>query len=304
MDKKVTVYAGWLTLIPMLFLSVFYLLAGNFLAGSVSASVLAALAVCIFAAFGGTRILSGLIKPLRRAARVRRLRAARVYVPLIIWTSLTCAFGAALVNLLVSIFSGVRFFGLTGFYPMLRENMELHPIFSLLFLAVMPALLEELLLRGPVYSMCEKEGTAAAVFFGAIVMPLLYVYPQAYMPALLIGAVCSLMAAATDSLIAAAAVHLACRTALWAGDLLASDAGFLANAGIYICILVFLFFVCMYRTLRTYAGLVRDELLTAPVPGAPQATQNLKRLFLTPGFLLFFAVFLVRFIDMMIRYVK
>ena len=302
MDKKVTVYAGWLVLIPMLFLSVFYLLAGNFLAGSVSASVLTALAVCIFAAFGGTRVLAGLIKPLRRAARVRRLRTSRVYVPLIIWTSLTCAFGAVLINLLVSVFSGVRFFGLTGFYPILRESMAKNPILTFFLFAAAPAFLEEALLRGPVYSMCEKEGTAAAVFFGAVVMPLFYVYPQAYMPALLIGAVCSLMAAATDSLIAAIAVHLACRTALWAGDLLASDAGFLSHAGIYICILIFLFFLCLYRTLRTYAGLVRDELLTAPVRGAPQATENLKRLFFTPGFLLFFAVFLVRFVDMMIRY--
>ena len=160
------------------------------------------------------------------------------------------------------------------------------------------------LLRGPVFSMCEKEGTAAAVFFGAVIMPLFYVYPQAYMPALLIGAVCSLLVSATDSLIAAIAVHLACRTALWAGDLLSADAAFLSNAGIYICILVFLFFLCTYRMLRTYAGLVRDELLTAPVPGAPQATQNLRHLFFTPGFLLFFTVFLVRFLDMMLRYVK
>ncbi len=304
MDKKVTVYAGWLVLIPMLFLSVFYLLAGDFLTGSVSASVLTALAVCIFAAFGGTRILTGLIKPLRSAARVRRLRTSRVYVPLIIWTGLTCAFGIVLLNLLVSIFSGVRFFGLAGFYPMLRENMGMHPILTLLLLAILPALLEEGLLRGPVYSMCEKEGTAAAVFFGAVIMPLFYVYPQAYMPALLIGAVCSLLVSATDSLIAAIAVHLACRTALWAGDLLSADAAFLSHAGIYICILVFLFFLCMYRTLRTYAGLVRDELLTAPIPGAPQATQNLRHLFFTPGFLLFFAVFLVRFLEMMLRYVK
>ena len=78
----------------------------------------------------------------------------------------SCAFGAVLVNLLVSIFSGVRYFGLTGFYPMLRENMLLHPIFTLIFFVLLPAFLEEGLLRGPVFSMCEKEGTAAAVFFG------------------------------------------------------------------------------------------------------------------------------------------
>ena len=304
MDKKLNLYAGWLVLIPMLFMSVFYLLADNFLRGSTSASVLTALAVCIFVAFGGTKILSGFYKPMRRAIRVRTFRASRVYLPLIIWTALASAIAAVLLNLLVAVFSGSNFFGLTGFYPMLRGNMLAHPVLSFFLLAATPAVLEEMLLRGTAYAACEKEGTAAAVFFGTLIMPLFYVYPQASMAALLIGVVCSLLTAFTDSLSGAVLVHLLARTALWAGDLLAQESAVTANAGIYVCVLIFLFFLCVYRAMRAYTGLVRDELLQSAVPGAPQATRNLRGLLLTPGFLLFFAVFLVRFIAMLLPYLK
>ena len=141
-------------------MSVFYLLADSFLRGSTSASVLTALAVCIFVAFGGTKILSGFYKPMRRAIRVRTFRASRVYLPLIIWTALASAIAAVLLNLLVAVFSGSNFFGLTGFYPMLRGNMLAHPVLSFFLLAAMPA--------DPYYAAAAPAGMVAAPAYGGM----------------------------------------------------------------------------------------------------------------------------------------
>ena len=180
--------------------------------------------------------------------------------------------------------------------------MPAHPILVFFALVLLPAVLEEILLRGTVYPLCEREGTAAAVFFSALIMPLLYVYPQASMTGLLIGTVSAVMSYMCDSLCAAMAVHFACRAALWLGDLMTANQNFMNYAGIFVCILLFFFFICVYRSLRNYEGLMRDELLCPAKRGASDATVNLRRLFFSVGFGLFVVVFVIRFISMVLRY--
>lgn len=302
MDRKLSSYAGWLVFIPMLFMSVFYLLADGFLREDTGAGGIVCVAVCIFAAFFGTKLAANLYRPLRSAVRPRPFRAARVYIPFIVWVSLSCALFAVFLNILTSVFAGTSFWGLTGFYPMLAENMTGHPAAAFFLLVLMPAVLEEFVLRGMLYPLCEREGTAAAVFFCALVMPLFYVYPQAAMAGLVIGTVGAVMSYMTDSLFAAIAVHFACRSALWLGDIAAASKGFMEYAGIFVCILLFFFFICIYQSLKNYEGLMRDELLHPAKPGAADAMRNLRNLFATVGFGLFAATFIVRFISMIVSY--
>lgn len=302
MDKKLSSYAGWLVFIPMLFMSVFYLLTSDFLQEGDGTGAIVCAAVCIFVAFFGTKLVANFSRPLRAQISKRPFWAARVYIPFLVWISLSCALLVVFFNILISIFSGAKFWGLTGFYPMLAENMIAHPAASFFLLALMPAVLEEVLLRGTVYPLCEREGTAAAVFFSALVMPLLYVYPQAAMAGLLMGGVSAVVCFMTDSLGAAVGVHLACRTALWLGDFAAASEKFMEYAGIFVCILLFFFFICVYQSLKNYEGLLRDELLHPAKPGAADATVNLRRLFLTAGFGLLAAAFIVRFITMLVHY--
>ncbi len=302
MDKKLSSYAGWLVYIPMLFMSVFYLLTSGFLQEGGGTGAIICVAVCIFVAFFGTKLAANFYRPLRAQVRKRPFWAARVYIPFIVWVSLSCALFVVFLNILTSIFAGTPFWGLTGFYPMLMENVTAHPAASFFLLVLMPAVLEEVLLRGTVYPLCEREGTAAAVFFSALVMPLMYVYPQAAMAGLVIGGVGAVAGYMTDALCAAVAVHLACRTALWIGDFAAASEVFMEYAGIFVCILLFSFFICVYQSLRNYEGLLRDELLHPAKPGAADATVNLRHLFLTAGFGLFAATFIIRFISMIVSY--
>ncbi len=302
MDKRLSSYAGWLVFIPMLFVSVFYLLAEDFLLETVGAGAILCVAVSIFVAFAGTKMAVRFYRPLSSKIRKRPFKLARVYIPFVFWVSLSCALFAVFLNILTSIFAGVSFWGLRGFYPMLADSMPAHPILVFFALVLLPAVLEEILLRGTVYPLCEREGTAAAVFFSALIMPLLYVYPQASMTGLLIGTVSAVMSYMCDSLCAAMAVHFACRAALWLGDLMTANQNFMNYAGIFVCILLFFFFICVYRSLRNYEGLMRDELLCPAKRGASDATVNLRRLFFSVGFGLFVVVFVIRFISMVLRY--
>lgn len=303
MDRKLTGYAGWLVFIPMLFLSVFYLLTTGFLTEDTTGigSILC-VGISVLIAFGGTRLCANFFRPMRGEVKLRPFRTSRVYTQFVLWVSLATALGVVFINLLISIFSSAPFWGLGGLYPMLAENIAVHPFWGLILLAILPAVVEELLLRGLVFPICETESTAAAVFYSALIMPLLYVYPQAAMGGLVIGAVCAILAYMTDSLWAAVSVHLCCRVALWLCDLAVRNEKVMAWSGIVVCILLFLFFICIYRVLRTYEGLMRDELIHPAKVGEPDAMLNLRNLFVTVGFGLFVLTALIRFIAMLVTY--
>lgn len=302
MDMKPSGLAGWLVLVPMLFLSVFYFLISSFLSENAGAAAVLCTGICILIAFGGTKLAVGLSTTLSRAVRPVPYTVSRVFRPFVAWISIASALLCVLLNILLSVFSRAPFWGLSGLYPMLTESIASHRFLTFLMLVLIPSVFEELLLRGTVFPVCGSEGTAAAVFFSALTMPMLFVYPQAVMTGLVIGLMCALVCHMTQSLAAAVWVHFACRFALWLCDIAAAGAGFMRFGGIWSALTLFIFLLCAYRTLRSFEGLLKDDLVAPVVRGSSDAAVNLKNLMLCPGFILFAVLFFIRLISMIVTY--
>lgn len=298
---KPTTTAGWLVFVPMLFMSVFYLTTASFLDGNNGISALVCTGVCIAAAFLGTRIAASAVWTHKSEKNARKFLMPRLYMPFVIWISLAAALLAVLLNIITSYITKTSAWGLTGFYPMLKDNMNAYPALVFILFVIIPSILEELLLRGIVFPMCESQGTAAAVYYSALTTAMMFVYPQAVMAGLIIGTVAAIACHVTQSLSAAVAVHFTCRMMLWLCDAVLRSST-QDHSAIWTAIVLFLFFICIYRTLHTFEALLKSDLVGSYKPGAKDATENLKNLTFNTGFGLFVLIFVVRFIAMIVTY--
>lgn len=293
MELKRTHLAGWCLFVVLLFLSAFYLLAGHLLSMPASWGARVSIALAEGTAYLGAAL--GLRLLTRDRTLYRRIRpVSHVYMSFTLLLALTAALFLFLLQLGFSQLMRTSHRGLAALYPMLirTENIP----FSLVFLTLIliPALSQELLLRGGLFSLLEEEGTAAAVIFTTVAMPLLYVHPSAAVPTLAIGLLCSLETYYTGSVWPAVLTHALCRLALYCGDLLWSARG--VRTELVVCIAVVLFLLSLFSFLRSCEGLLRDDLLEHFRRTQDRSIENVWHITRTPGALLFLLLYLVRLV--------
>lgn len=293
MRLKPTQLAGWCLFVVLLFLSVFYLLAGHLLSMPASWGARISLALAEGTAFLGAAAALRFISRDRKVFR-RLQPVSRVYFSFTLLLSLTAAL---LLFLLQPGFSALMHTGrrgLSAIYPMLARSSSVPFFLSFLTLILVPALAQELLLRGGLFSLLEEDGTAFAVIFSTICMPLLYVYPSAAVPSLAIGLLCSLETYYTDSVWPAVLTHLLCRLGLYCADLLFSSEG--VRTDLVIIAAAVLFLLCLFSLLRCCEGLLRDDLLEHFKKTEDRSIEHVWNVTRTPGALLFLILYMVRLV--------
>ena len=298
MGLKPSALAGWSLFVLLLFLSAFYQLTGHLLAlpGAWGARVLVALSELI--AYIGAAVL------LRRSARElslhrRRFAPPRVYGSFVLLTAVTTALGVFLLHVVLARITGTGYRGLSALYPMLTRHATVPPGLTLLCLVVVPAIAEEAFLRGPLFSLYESHGTAAAVLLTAVVMPMLAVYPSAAPALLVMGLVSGLMAYYTGAIWPGMLTGILSRAALYAGDLIYASEPLSGRTVIFVAAAALCFLVFLFSLLRCAEGLLKDEFLEHFAKGPARAAENGWNALAAFGSLCFLVLYIVRLVSVL-----
>lgn len=295
MDIKPTSLAGWSLFVLLLFLSAFYVVSGHLLSMPAAWGPRFSIALAESVAFLGSAVFLRVSAKDRRL--IRRFRpAARVYGSFVFLTGVTAALGLFLLRVGLSHLLYEPYVGIDTLYPMLSRSADVPAWIVLITLVFLPAVTQELFLRGPIFSLCETRGTAAAVVFSTLCMPMLYVYPSAAIPMLAIGFLCSLETYYTGSVWPAIFTHTLCRLALYGGDLLYASEALEGRTVIVVMAATVLFLLFLFSLLRGTEGLLRDGLLERFQKGPERISENLWKVFASPGFFLFLFLYLVRLV--------
>lgn len=295
MELKKSAWAGWLLFLALLFLSVFYLFGTKILMGYTSSAPFYSIAITEIVAFTGTAFLLPAITQVKLPSK-RKLLPSPVYVPLIVYGSVSTGIIVYIVNCLLAAFTGTKFAGLASIYPMVSWGVTQFPGAAFFLLVLIPSVCEEAVLRGRIFPLLEENGLACAVFMSAVCMPLLYVYPGAGTAVLLMGASAALMTFYTDSIIGAMAVHFCCRLALWLGDIINQSASLSDNIRSVNCIAAAILFIFLFLTLKAVEDLLTDKMILKADPGPDNAAANLWNSMYSLGFLLFILLYIARLV--------
>lgn len=293
MGLKPNQLAGWCLFVVLLFLSVFYLLAGHLLSMPASwgarVSVVLAEGTAFLGAAAGLRLIS------RDRKLFRRLRpVSNVYYSFSLLLSLTAGLFLFLLQPGFSRLMHTSHWGLSALYPTLVRSPDVPFLLSFVTLVLIPALSQELLLRGGLFSIFEEQGTAYAVVFSTVCMPLLYLYPSAAVPSIAIGLLCSAETYYTGSVWPAVLTHLFCRLGLYCSDLLFTASGI--RTELVIAVAGVLFLLCLFSFLRSCEGLLRDGLLEHFQKPEDRSIERIWTITRTPGALLFLILYMVRLV--------
>lgn len=295
MDLKPSSLAGWSLFVLLLFLSAFYVVSGHLLSMPGAWGPRFSIALAEGVAFAGGAILLRVVTKDRSLNR--RLRpASRVYTSFAVLTAITAALGLFLLNVGLAHILHESYRGIDSLYPMLSRSADVPPWIVIVTLIVIPAFTQELLLRGTLFPLFEKQGTIAAIVLSTICMPMLYVYPSAAPLVLVIGFLCGLETYYTNSVWPAVLTHLLCRLALYGGDLLYASELFAGRTVIVVAAAIVLFLLFLFSLLRGVEGLLRDGLMEHLEKGPERTAENLWNSFRTLGFLLFLALYITRLV--------
>ncbi len=296
MQLKPSALAGWVLFLLLLFLSVFYALAGLGTSVTVNAAAYLVLGGAEILIFGIPALVLRQYKPFRSLIRLRGRPAHRYFAMNVLFASLAVAFASFSAYAPSFLLSGGVPEGLSAFYPIHSGVPEGFAWIMALSLVIIPGIMEEMLLRGAVFSLYEKRGTAAALIMTTLAQAMLQRDPGMLGPALVMGLGCGLLAYCTDSVWPCMLAHMAVNGYAMLTGVLAEfypDAQFWRY---YTAGNTAAFFLCAYVAVRTLRNLVREEQVPEADPGPAALHVNLAGAVTTKGFLLFTGLFAVRMI--------
>lgn len=216
-------------------------------------------AVSIVLLLGGSLILKLFSQKKMRLIRFFKLRfVKRKDTPIVFWMTATVISGSFLINILsLDLFSAIGFDvegNMLAAYD--TENMWL----SLLVLAVIPAITEELFFRGATITVLSKEKTAAAIFISAGLFSLVHGSLYLVFSSFFAGIIFGITVYLTDSIFAPMLTHFINNIMAYIlftySDML-SDAGF-DDTIMFITILVFL--ISVYGAISVTAKRYKKDL--------------------------------------------
>ncbi len=216
-------------------------------------------AVSIVLLLGGGLILKLFSEKKIKTIRFFKLRfVKRKDIPIVIWMAATVISGSFLLNILsLDMFSALGFNvegNMLAAYDM--ENLWL----SILILAVIPAITEELFFRGATMSVLSKEKTAAAIFISAALFAFVHGSLYLIFSSFFAGIVLGITVYLTDSIYAPMLTHFINNIMayiLFTYSTMLSDAGF---DDTIMFVTVFVFLISVYGAISVTARRYKKEL--------------------------------------------
>ncbi len=172
MQLKPSALAGWTLFTVLLFLSIFYFMAGPALSVSTGIGTYIVLGTVELFIFGMPLMFLVKYRPIQGLCNLRVKKIGK-YKLLVLCASLSAAFMSFVINYALS-FGNDNVQGLSIYYPS-ASNASLWEICaSVIALAIIPALLEEFLMRGAIFSLYEKRGTLTAILVSSAAFAMLH----------------------------------------------------------------------------------------------------------------------------------
>ncbi len=216
-------------------------------------------AISIVLLLGGGLILRLFAEKKTKTIRFFKLRfIKRKDLPIVFWMAVTVISGSFLLNILsLDMFSAI---GLDVEGNMLAAYDMNNMWLSLLIVAVIPAIFEELFFRGATMSVLSKEKTAAAIFISATLFALVHGSMYLIFSSFFAGVVFGITVYLTDSIYASMLTHFINNIMayiLFTYSSMLSDAGF-DDTIMFVTVLVFL--VSVYATIAVTAKRYKKQL--------------------------------------------
>ncbi|MBR6747432.1 MAG: CPBP family intramembrane metalloprotease [Clostridia bacterium] len=292
MQMKPSALAGWTLFLLLLFLTVFYEIAGLGISsdgGNLSYLILGLTELLVFLS---PTIFLKKYRPLHGLVDLRTKMVPRAYLSFVLCASLAIMFASFLLNCLC--LPRTTPMGIGSYYP-IRTGLGSGTVWlAVITLAILPAIAEELFLRGAIFSLYEKRGAATAMILSSLAFSMLHSSPDILLPTLAAGIGYAFLMIATDSIFAAIFAHLLGNLYSVLITLLAARYTYGVFWEYFIAGNVIAFFVFGYLAVRILRNLVREDTFSLPEKRPVPLTENLKGAVNSAGFILFCTLFLVR----------
>ena len=296
MQLKPSALAGWALFLLLLFLSVFNAFAqlGTFV--STSAATYLVLGGADLLIFGVPTVFLKKYRPLVGLISLRGRPPRRGFAMNILFSSLALALLSFVLNCLCLLPQGKTPAGLAAYYPIRPEIPGGLMWVVIASLVVVTAVVQELFLRGAVFSLYEKRGTAAAVILSAYAYAMLQRSPETILTALAAGLGYALLQYCTGSVWAPVFAHMVNNGYALFISWLSVQVPYNTAWEYFIAANVACMFLCAYVAIRTLRNLVREGQVPVTDPGPGALRVNLTGAAGTTGFLLFAALFVARIV--------
>lgn len=295
MELKPSALASWTFFAILLFLSIFYMLAGNVMKTMTGLAPYGMLAACEAVAFGAPLLFLTRYRPLHGLANLRLKKIKKHYMPFTLSLSASIIFLSFTLNYLSSLLSsGERDAGIQTLYPVSSGSTPVQMIAAIAAVAIIPALLEELLVRGVLYSFYEKRGALTAMLVTAASFAMLHIYPEAFLASFFAGLAYAYMLHVTGSVWPGVLAHLANNLYSMLISWLAANFAFNPYWDYFLAANIVLFFVFLYIALGSLMELLRDNAVPQVTIGKNGFKRSIVGAVNSPGYILFASVFLFR----------
>lgn len=292
MQLKPSALAGWTLFLLLMFLTVFYEIAGLGISndgGNLSYLILGLTELLVFL---GPTVFLKRYRPLHGLVSLRAKKVPRAKLSFVVCTSFAIMFLSFLLNCLCM--PGKTPSGLGGYYP-LRTGLGSGTVgLAIVTLAVIPAIAQELFMRGAILSLYEKRGVVTALIMSSVSYAMLHSSPEILLPTLAAGFGYGFLLLSTESIYASIFAHLLGNLYSVVITLLSARYTYGVFWQYFIAGNVVAFFLFAYLSVRIMRNLVREEDFDLPDKGQGTLTENLKGAANTTGFVLFCTLFLVR----------
>lgn len=292
--SKSSVLAGWSLFLLLLFVSVFSFIAGlgtQYAAGTVPYLIHGASELLTYSA--ATAIVLRFIPP-RKKFNLRRRPVDRMYAVFLLTASLAAAILVFLVYYFTILPFGGAVNGIFDQYPTGGAPNGKQFLLAVVTLAVIPAITNELFLRGTVFPLYESYGTVAAWLLSSAVTAMFVPSAKLVLPALTAGLICGYISYVTGSYRASAIVRFAIRLY---GLVIAFAATHISPGShwrYFIAGNTAVFFLLAFFAFRSLQDLTRDGMIPHFEEGSGTLGKNLKDGVKNAGFLLFTLLFFIR----------
>ena len=291
MQLKPSALAGWISFVVLLFLSVFYFMAGPMLkvaAGPARYIVLGSVELFIF---GVPLLFLVKYRPLQGLCDLRAKKMGKFKL-FVLFTSLAAMFLSFVLNFISTDTGSGQ--GLSVYYPSSGHATFFEIIASVLALAVIPALVEELLVRGALFSLYEKRGTITAVLVTSMSFAMLHTDPDVLLSTFAASLFYGMLVYITGSIWSSVFAHLISNVYSILVTILAANYTFNLYWSYFFAANVVLFFVFLFFALRELEGHSKDGAMPLLDRGKNSFRVSLTGAVKNTGFLLFALLFLVR----------
>lgn len=292
--SKTSVLAGWSLFLLLLFVSISSFITGLGTQYAVGALPYLIHGISELLTYSAATMVVLKLRPAHIKINLRNRPVDGLYTAFLLTASLAAAILVFLVYYFTILPFGGSVNGVFDQYPIGGTPNGRQFLLAVITLAVIPAITNELFLRGTIFSLYESKGTVTAWLLSSAATAMFVPSVKLILPVLMAGLVCGYVSYVTGSFRSAAIVRFATRLYGLTIAFAASHISPGLHWKYFIAGNIAVFFLLAFVVFRCLQNLTREGLVPHFEEGSEKLTENLKSGVKNAGFLLFTLLFFIR----------